>query len=367
MPAKKNTTPHAMEVRLENLELTMEARLQTLEHKYGTMEVALIDIQMKQTENFDKLFAMITHLPQKITPAENEKFSEASFDKGTPKVDLKLSETSRLHGDVLDEFRLSVKKVELPMFSGEDPVGWIARAEALIEEDEAMTWEVLKQALLERYGGVSDGNVFEQLSSLQQEGNVEEFIEDFECLLSQIPRISDEQFFGYFRHGLIEGIRGRVRSLIALGPASRARLMNITKVVDCEFDDKASGRASKKPTGSNSQNGGGNQICGGINKPGEPHDRGRSSNNDLVYVRSDKDHNERGEALSGDKTTMTNDKREQGNRDKGIHHLSSKEIAERRQKRLCFKCGGSYHPRHQCPDKQLRVMVAEEDATIKGT
>ncbi|GAU50318.1 hypothetical protein TSUD_136140 [Trifolium subterraneum] len=33
MPSKKNTTPHAMEVRLENLELTMEARLQTLEHK----------------------------------------------------------------------------------------------------------------------------------------------------------------------------------------------------------------------------------------------------------------------------------------------------------------------------------------------
>jgi hypothetical protein len=237
---------------------------------------------------------------------------------------------------------------------------------ALIEEDEALTWKGLEQALLERYGGVSDGNVFEQLSSLQQEGNIEGFIEDFECLFSQVPRLSDEQFFGYFLHGLKEGIRGRVRSLIALGPVSRARLMNITKAVECEFDDKESGRASKKPTGSNSQNGGGNQIRGGINKPGEPHDRGRSSNNDWVYVRSDKDHNERGEALSGDKTPMKNDKREQGNREKGIRHLSSKEIAERRQKGLCFKCGGSYHPRHQCSDKQLRVMVAGEDATMKG-
>ncbi|MCH92040.1 pentatricopeptide repeat-containing protein [Trifolium medium] len=63
---------------------------------------------------------------------------------------------------------------------------------------------------------------------------------------------------------------------------------------------------------------------------------------------------------------MTNDKREQGSRDKGIRHLSSQEIAERRQKGLCFKCGGSYHPRHQCPDKKLRVMVTEEDTTMKG-
>lgn len=102
-----------------------------------------------------------------------------------------------LHGEVLDEFRLSVKKVELPAFTGDDPAGWIARAEVyfrvqdtspevkvnlaqlcmdgptihffttLLEEEEDLTWEKLKDALLERYGGVSDGNVFEQLSALQ--------------------------------------------------------------------------------------------------------------------------------------------------------------------------------------------------------
>jgi len=75
------------------------------------------------------------------------------------------------------------------MFSGEDPAGWIAKAEVYFcaldtpdevkidlaklcmdsdffksliekEEDEVLTWEGLKDVLLKRCGGdVSDGNV----------------------------------------------------------------------------------------------------------------------------------------------------------------------------------------------------------------
>lgn len=33
-----------------------------------------------------------------------------------------------MQGEKLDEFRQSVKKIELPMFTGDDPAGWIARA-----------------------------------------------------------------------------------------------------------------------------------------------------------------------------------------------------------------------------------------------
>ncbi|MCI47334.1 RNA-directed DNA polymerase (Reverse transcriptase), partial [Trifolium medium] len=34
---------------------------------------------------------------------------------------------------------------------------------------------------------------------------------------------------------------------------------------------------------------------------------------------------------------------------------------ERKQKGLCFKCGGAFHPMHQCPDKQLKVLVMEDE------
>ncbi|MCI79939.1 retrotransposon gag protein, partial [Trifolium medium] len=33
----------------------------------------------------------------------------------------------------MDEFRLSAKKVELPAFTGDDPVAWITRAETYFE------------------------------------------------------------------------------------------------------------------------------------------------------------------------------------------------------------------------------------------
>jgi hypothetical protein len=56
-----------------------------------------------------------------------------------------------------------------------------------------------------------------------------------------------------------------------------------------------------------------------------------------------------------------NDKRRNGPRDRGFTYLSYQELLERKQKGLCFKCGGAFHPMHQCPNKQLRVLVIEDE------
>ncbi|MCI11662.1 hypothetical protein A2U01_0032764, partial [Trifolium medium] len=108
------------------------------------------------------------------------------------------SSSQQLSGEALAEFRQSVKKVELPMFDGEDPAGWISRAEvyfrvqdtspevkvslaqlcmegptihffnSLLDEGGGITWEYLKGELLERYGGHGEGDVYEQLMTLKQ-------------------------------------------------------------------------------------------------------------------------------------------------------------------------------------------------------
>jgi len=44
---------------------------------------------------------------------------------------------------------------------------------ALSEDDEYHTWEKLKDALCEKYGGLREAKVYEQLSVLQQDGSVE--------------------------------------------------------------------------------------------------------------------------------------------------------------------------------------------------
>jgi hypothetical protein len=45
--------------------------------------------------------------------------------------------------------------------------------------------------------------------------------------------------------------------------------------------------------------------------------------------------------------------------------MRNDEIAERRAKGLCFRCGGKYHPTlHKCPERTLRVLILGEGETM---
>jgi hypothetical protein len=101
-------------------------------------------------------------------------------------------------------------------------------------EDEDLTWEGLKEALLERYGGHGEGDVYEQLTDLKQEGTVDEYITEFEYLIAQIPKLPEKQFRGYFLHGLKPEIKGKVRSLVTLGDMTRTKLLQVTRAVEKE-------------------------------------------------------------------------------------------------------------------------------------
>lgn len=181
----------------------MEVKVAALENEMANLKVTLAKMQSRAEENQERLITLLTWGKRTDSP-------EKSVEKHTKIV-------TKLQGDSLDEFRKSVKKIELPMFTGEDPAGWIARAEvyfqvqetspevraslaqlcmegptihffnSLLDGGDELTWEQFKGELLERYGGVSDGNVFEQLSSLQQESGVEEYIQEFERLTAQVP------------------------------------------------------------------------------------------------------------------------------------------------------------------------------------
>ncbi|GAU35601.1 hypothetical protein TSUD_295370 [Trifolium subterraneum] len=141
------------------------------------------------------------------------------------------------------ESRLAGKKVKLPQFDGEDMVAWFTRAEIyfdvqgtidemkvklvrlsmvgstihwfnlLLETEDDLSWEKLKCSLIPRYGGRRLENPFEELSTLKQSGSVEDFVEPFELLSSQVGRLPEEQYLGYFMSGLKPQIRKRVRTL----------------------------------------------------------------------------------------------------------------------------------------------------------
>lgn len=270
------------------------------------------------------------------------------------------------------------------MFDGEDPAGWIARAEvyfqvqgtspevkvnlaqlcmeeptihffkSICEENNELTWEIFKSELLERYGGIGERDIYEQLSSLRQVGSVDEYIREFERLTAQIRRLPEEQYFGYFIHGLKEKIRGRVRSMRALGPLSRSRLMNLTRAIEYELQEtKGSWNGSRSLGGRNGFGSGRSSP----NSPMSPNNSARSSGSEWVYVRGNREAHEG----SGTKQVSVQEKGRANHRDKGIRHLPYHELMDRKQKGLCYKCGGSFHPLHQCPDRQLIIMVLADD------
>lgn len=357
----------------------MEARVNALEGEISVVRSSLVSFQEEVKENHANLIAMLEKHFGKSLDDEGTG-SAVSKNKETPE---KKTETPKgSPADKMNEFHQSAKKVELPSFEGEDPAGWISRAEvyfrvqntapevkvslaqlcmdgptihffnSLIGEDEDLTWESLKIGLLERYGGHGDGDVYEQLTELKQEGSVEDYITEFEYLIAQIPRLPEKQFQGYFLHGLQPEIRGRVRTLATMGEMSRTKLLQVTRAVEKEVkggNGSGFGRGPKNGPYRSNSHGGNKGVSDWVmvkNKEG-----GVSSS-----MRS---------GLRGDKQAQ-GDNRHTGPRDRGFTHLSYNELMERKRKGLCFKCKKPFNPGHQCSEKHLRVLIVDDECEEDG-
>ncbi|MCH79746.1 enzymatic polyprotein [Trifolium medium] len=300
------------------------------------------------------------------------------------------------------ESRLAGKKVKLQLFDGEDPVAWITRAEIyfdvqntsddmrvklarlsmegstihwfnlLMETEDDLSWEKLKRSLIARYGGRRLENPFEELSTLKQQGTVEEYVESFELLSSQVGRLPEEQYLGYFMGGLKAPIKRRVRTL---NPRNRMDMMRIAKDVESELkdedDDVIDRRCVKK---------GGYERLGQKEWAGSQRNRFGSQSKDFTRLSNtggsspisktgsigSNTHQNSNSSLSSTGRKGDGGQRS-GSTDKwrGIRSFHNDEMEERRAKGLCFKCDGKYHPTlHKCPERSLRVLILGEGETM---
>lgn len=63
------------------------------------------------------------------------------------------------------------------------------------EAEENPTWSRLKQELMLRYGGTRYDNLYEALKVLHQIGTIEEYIETFEFVSSQVPKLTSSNMW----------------------------------------------------------------------------------------------------------------------------------------------------------------------------
>ncbi|KAL5552031.1 hypothetical protein UlMin_002207 [Ulmus minor] len=146
------------------------------------------------------------------------------------------------------------RKLELPLFEGENPHGWIFWAERYfayrgVEETEKITvaticlegralswylwanaktpfqsWPGFRAALLARFSHLGDEDPIEQLLALQQEGSVADFRNQFEMLAVALPQLPESVFKSAFMNGLREEICVELR-LLRLGDLEASMVM----------------------------------------------------------------------------------------------------------------------------------------------
>ncbi|PNX59484.1 retrotransposon gag protein, partial [Trifolium pratense] len=114
----------------------MEAKIASLEEEMLGVKTTLTAMERNQAT----LIALFEKsLGKSVRTEEDSVVNDGSPTKLVGEGSVKgsgKSSTNQLRGEALVEFRQSVKKVELSMFDGDDPAGWISRAEVYFRVQE---------------------------------------------------------------------------------------------------------------------------------------------------------------------------------------------------------------------------------------
>ncbi|XP_022631874.1 uncharacterized protein LOC111240668 [Vigna radiata var. radiata] len=215
------------------------------------------------------------------------------------------------------------------------------------------SWEGLKAAMLNRFGGGCRGTVFERLATLRQEGSVEEFVRNFEVLTGHMRGILEEQVFGYFIAGLREDVKGQVR---IQKPADLMEAMRVARDVE-----DAMVRAQGSFVSGFQMNPFGSRSSGMVTRS-EPqrtmvHQSGRvESVGSTLRDGAMPNANTRGSNAAGS-----------DNRERMVRNVPYPEFLKREEEGRCFRCGGSFAPGHRCLERSLRVLFLVKDEEEVGS
>ena len=143
--------------------------------------------------------------------------------------------------------RIKFKKLEMSVFSGEDPDGWFYRAEHyfqmhLLNKREKLkivvvslkgkglswfrwaenqkrfrSWKELNERMSNRFRSREQGTHYVRFLAIKQEGKVKDYLQRFEELSAPLVEIAEDLLEGTFTNGLDPVIRTEVLSMRAVG------------------------------------------------------------------------------------------------------------------------------------------------------
>uniref|UniRef100_A0A2C9U3L8 Retrotransposon gag domain-containing protein n=1 Tax=Manihot esculenta TaxID=3983 RepID=A0A2C9U3L8_MANES len=311
----------------------------------------------------------------------------------TPEQQFRLNTSANkaISRPLLLEDAFSVAKVEMPDFDGTDPVGWVARSEQffeiqnIVEETKVplalvsmegallhwlrglrqrnplLTWEQLREELMQRYSEDLSENPYKHLVPLKQVGTEAEYVDDFVARASLVPNVTDKQCLGFFLNGLRENIRLRSHETTDL-----YKTMKLAKEIEQQRSSSCKGKSITWGANVMRQKGFSHGLGQGTMGPqflkgsGGPQNKQKwdglpSKPPDNTACLGNKTLSQ---PFGGTKAPNTPVK------SRCSQQYSHQEYQEMRAKELCFKCRQSYSPLHECPGKTLRAIIATEEESF---
>ncbi|KAJ1404447.1 Retrotransposon gag domain [Sesbania bispinosa] len=200
------------------------------------------------------------------------------------------------------------------------------------------TWEDFRTAVIRRFRPSMAQNPYELLLSLKQMTSVEEYREKFELYVGPLKGTDPEYLKGIFLNGLKEAVRAELK-LHRLG--SLPKMMDYAQRIDEKNRVLNNGSSWNSRGGSASRN--------------YPSSR-------TVTWEAGARNQAQADSVGAISTAESNNVKMTGPfRGKGFKKLTDAEFQEKSRKGLCFRCDEKFGPRHVCKNKQLQVLILEEE------
>ncbi|XP_052196517.1 uncharacterized protein LOC127803919 [Diospyros lotus] len=263
------------------------------------------------------------------------------------------------------------RRLEMPLFEGVNPDGWVFRAEryfavnqlsdaekldsaTLCFEGVALawfqweqrrqrvrSWEELKAMLVNRFRSTQEGIAEERFLALRQMRSVKDYRLCFETLASSLERLPEAFLEGHFLNGLKLDIRAEMR---VLRPTGLERMMELAQRIEERNQVVREGYLGSGPT----------RVLA-LSIP---------VTNTQPVIRPPP---QAPPKLATPSTAFSHRPPAVGKwSNPPFKQLSESELQAKRVKGLCFRCDEKYSVGHKCKNKDLQVMVIYEEEREEG-
>ncbi|KAJ1416998.1 Retrotransposon gag domain [Sesbania bispinosa] len=213
---------------------TMEGRMENVERSLQAQQSELSEIKQILLQRDRHRFSRRSHRPQSRTRITDEEGEGSHYSVSRSRPPRRESSPPRVYD-------FGGRKMEIPVFTGDDTYGWLVRVECYFKlnsvlEDEKLdavlvalegqalnwyqwweeqavvrSWEDFKTAALRRFQPGLAQNPFEPLLSIKQTGTVMEYRGQFEMVSAPLRGADRIMLKGIFLNGLKEEIRAELK------------------------------------------------------------------------------------------------------------------------------------------------------------